>query len=174
MRKNAVRIFLPLPLLLCLCSPALGAAKKVGSGHLVSERNTDLSYLLSRLILQQTAGTTHETGAYKVKIFQVSRGEECDVEGDMCDGFDLVISVSSLDLYGDKALYQVKGLKSWKFEGWTKYADYDSPEYSTSFRVSIVTGDGKPIKGCGKPPAGKNQAILLSVNPWKISCEYSD
>jgi hypothetical protein len=161
-------------LLIGLSSSAYARARKEKSGHLVAERNSELSYLLSRLVLQQTAGDTDATGAYLVKIFDVSRGEECDVQGEMCEGFDLVISVTSLDILGDKALYQVKGLKNWKFAGWKTYADYDEPGYSTSFRVSVETRDGKPIRECGKPLPGKNQTILLSVNPWKISCEYSD
>ena len=161
-------------LLACQVPLVRGDTGKQKGAQLLTERNSKLAYLLSRIVLKQKAGNTNDTGSFLVKLFEVPRGEECDVEGSACEGLDLLVSVASLDLQGDKALYQVKGLAKWEFLEWSKYAEYDSPEYFTSFKVSVETRDGKPLAECGNAPPGKSKAIIFDVNPWKVKCRYSD
>lgn len=162
-------------LLLISCfTIGLGAAGKGKGSHLVSERNTELSDLLSRLELLESAGTGHLTGQYFVKLYEVSRGEECDSESDLCEGTDLLISVRSPDLFGDRALYRVKGLSKWRFKGWTQYAQVDGPEHYTSFTVFLQTRDGRPIPECGKAKPDGENSVTIQVNPWKIRCNYGE
>jgi|GEM_PF-2391611 hypothetical protein len=168
------RVGVCLFLLVASCSPAKSGASKGKKGNLLIERNSELSMLLSRIVLKEKAGTTNETGQYLVKLFEVPRGEECDVGGSLCEGIDLVISVSSLDLNGDKAVYRVQNLANWDFKAWKTYAEYDSPEYFTSFEVSVESRDGKPLAECERAPSGRTGTILFRVNPWKVTCAYSN
>jgi hypothetical protein len=161
-------------LLSSVCSLAVSGAASGAQGHLHTERNSKLSYLLSRIVLKETAGSSNDTGQYFVKLFELPRGEECDVEGSQCEGFDLLISVSSLDLLGDKTLFQFGKLARWEFLGWSSYAEYDAAGYFTSFKVSVQTRDGKPLRECGHRESVERSVIKVEVNPWEIKCAYVD
>lgn len=138
---------------------------------ITAERNTELSGLVGRLELVSTAGADRGSGQYLVRIFRVPIGEECDVPTDLCRGSDLLVSVASLDLYGDHALYRFTGLERWEFRGWESYAEFDNREHFTSFRVAITTRDGGEFRGCGGGAAPSESGILVRVNPWEVACE---
>jgi len=147
LRSLLVTLFI----LISSCAQAKDQSGKGGT-HPSSEQNTELSRLLSRLSLIQTAGLTHGSGQFFVKIFAVSKGEECDVHSNLCEGVDLLVSVRSPDLYGDHALYKITGLQDWKFVTWNQYAEEDSPEHFTSFDVSGRWKGGHPTLSCRNTP----------------------
>ena len=140
--------------------------------HVRSEFNTQDSDLMSRLHLRETAGFEHGTGQYFVKLFVVPRGEECDVDGTLCEGRDLFISVSSPDLGGDHALSRISGMQDWDFVKWRSFAEYDAPEYFTSFDVTITMRPGQMLSECKGARPGGSRTVSFRVSPWKLTCEY--
>ncbi len=144
-----------------------------GKGLVTTERNSRSSDFVYRLGLVSTAGTDAKTGAFFIKIYRLPQGSECDTGGASCKGVDLIVSIASLDLGGDNALYRITGLANWDFVGWKGYAEYDAPEYSTSFTVKVSMKPGKTLSECQSGPSRSGDRVTFSVNPWKLTCEMS-
>lgn len=146
---------------------------KEGKDLITSEKNTALSELIYGLNLVSTAGTDAKTGAFFLKVYRVPQGGECDTNSDRCKGVDLLVSAASLDLDGDNALYRIGGLSNWEFVEWKKYAEFDSPESTTSFTVKVSLKAGKTLSQCRKTASNAGDYVTFAVNPWKISCEFA-
>lgn len=166
------RLLIAVVIVVIACVPLTGGVREEREPHITSGKNTSVSDLLHRLNLIETAGADLHSGQYFVKVYRVPQGEECDVDNDLCKGRDLLISVASLDLYGDHALHRVTGLAEWKFIEWKVYAEFDGPGYFTSFVVEITPKAGVTFTECRNRRSGAGKHLTFEVNPWEISCTY--